>query len=88
MYELIIAVKIKTSMLFNYLVYAKSTTLLLLFLHFLIIDLYFLIPAVIVQTCNPIPELIIPIGIPAKQAKVGIEIHQVISGTKIRNYSI
>ena len=51
---------------------------MLLFLFFLIIDLYFLIPAVIAQILNPIAELIIPIGIPSKKAKAGIEIHPVI----------
>ena len=44
----------------------------------LVIDLYFLIPAVIAQTCNPIVELAIPILIPTKEAKVEIETHLVI----------
>ena len=35
----------------------------------LIIDLYFLIAAVIAQVFNPISELVIPIGIPSKEAK-------------------
>ena len=50
---------------------------------FLIIDLYFLIHAVITQILNPIPELVIPIGIPTKKAKAEMEIHQVI----IENYN-
>ena len=41
---------------------------MLLFL-FLIIGLYFLIPAVIVQIFNPIAELVILIEIPLKEAK-------------------
>ena len=41
--------------------------MLLLFL--LIIDVYFLIPAVIAQIFNPIAELVIPIGIPSKEEK-------------------
>ena len=38
-------------------------------LLFLIIDLYFLIPAVITKIHNPIAELVILIGIPTKEAK-------------------
>ena len=53
-------------------------------LFFLIIDLYFLIPAVIAQIFNPIAELIIPIGISLKEAKAEIEIHLVIVEPKIR----
>ena len=58
------------------------------FLLFLIIDLYFLIPAVIAQSFHPIAELVIPIGIPSKEAKVEIEIHPVIVKAKIRKCSI
>ena len=50
-------------MLFN-LDFANDTILSSFFLFFLIIDLYFLIPAVITQTFNPIVELAIPIEIP------------------------
>ena len=39
------------------------------FFFFLISDLYFLIPVVITQTFNPIAELVIHIGIPAKVTK-------------------
>ena len=39
----------------------------------------FLIPAVIAQIFNPIAELVIPIGIPTKEAKEEME-------TEIRNY--
>ena len=53
---------------------------MLLFL-FLIIDFYFLIPAVIAQIFNPIAELVILIGIPIKEAKAEIEIHPVIVET-------
>ena len=45
---------------------------------FFIIDLYFLIPAVITQIFNPIAELTIPIRIPTKEAKADIEMHPVI----------
>ena len=36
---------------------------------FLIIDLYFLVPAVFAKNFNPITELVIPIRIPIKEAK-------------------
>ena len=57
-------------------------------LFFLIIDLRFLTPAVIAQIFNPIAELVIPIGIPSKEAKVEIEIHPVIVEVKIMECSI
>ena len=57
-------------------------------LFFLIIDLRFLIPAVIAQIFNPIAELVIPIGTPSKEAKVEIEIHPVIVEVKIMECSI
>ena len=46
------------------------------FFFFLIIDLYFLIPAVIAQTFNHIAELIIPIRILSKEAIAEIEIQK------------
>ena len=59
-------------MLFN-LDIANNTILSCFFFFFLIADLYFLIPAVIVQIFNLIAELLIPIGIPIKKAKAEIE---------------
>ena len=55
---------------------------------FLFIVWYFLIPAVISHIFNPIAELVIPIGIPIKEAKAEIEIHPVIVEAKIRKCSI
>ena len=52
---------------------ANNTILSCFFFIFLIIDLYFLIPAVIPQMFNPLSELVIPIGIPSKEAKAEIE---------------
>ena len=78
--------KIKTSMLFN-LNFAHNT-ILSCFFFFLIIDLYFSIPAVIAQIFNPIAELVIPIGIPTKEAKAEMETHPVIVEAKIRKCSI
>ena len=46
------------------------------FFFFLIIDLYFLIAAVIAQIFNPIAELIIPIRILSKEAIAEIEIQK------------
>ena len=48
-----------------------------MFLPFLFIDLYFLIPAVITHIFDPIVELAIPIGIPIKEAKAEMETHPV-----------
>ena len=53
-------------MLFN-LDFDNNTSLSCFF--FLIIDLYFLTPAVIAQIFNPIAGLVIPIEIPTKEAK-------------------
>ena len=57
-------------MLFN-LDYLNNTILPCFFFFFLIIDLYFLISAIIARIFNHIPELAIPIGIPViAEAKV------------------
>ena len=45
----------------------------MLLFFFLIIDLYFLIAAVIARIFNPIAELVIPIGIPTKEIKTEIQ---------------
>ena len=79
------ALEIKTSMQFN-LDFANNIILLCFF--FLIIDLYFLIPAVIAHIFNPIAELVIPLGVPIREAKAEIEIHLVNVEAKIRKSSI
>ena len=61
------SVEIKTFMLLS-LDFADNTILSHFF--FLIIDLYFLISAVITQIFNPIDKLLIPIGIPTKEAEM------------------
>ena len=68
-------------MLYN-LDFANNTILLCFFFLFLIIHLHFLIPAAIAQIFNPIAELLIPIEILIKEAKVEIEIHPVIKKVK------
>ena len=55
---------------------------------FLIIDFYFLTPAVITQIFNATAELVMPIGIPAKEAKAEMQTHPVTVETKISKYSI
>ena len=67
------------------LIYIFLTILPCFFFFFLIIDLYFLIPAIIAQIFNPIAELAIPIGTTSKEAKAEIEIDPVIAEAKIRN---
>ena len=57
--------------------FANNTILSCYFFFFLIINLYFLIPAVITNIFNPIAELVILIGIPRKEVKAEIEIHEV-----------
>ena len=43
---------------------------------FLIIDLYLLIPAIIANIFDSITELVIPLGIPTKEAKAEMEMQQ------------
>ena len=74
-------------MLFN-LDFGDNTILSQFFFFFLIIDLYFLISAVISQILNPIAELVIPIRVPSKEAKAEVEIHPVIAEAKIEKFAI
>ena len=74
-------------MLFNF-DFAKDNISLCFFFFFLIIDLYFLIPAVIARIFNPIAELVIPIAIPIKEVKAEFEIHPVVVEARIRKCSI
>ena len=57
------------------------------FSFFLIINLHFLIPAVIGQIFNPILELVIPTVLPTKEAKAEIEMHTGNKETKISKCS-
>ena len=65
---------------------------MILFYHIssflLIIDLYFLFPAVFVQTFNSITELVIPIGILSEEEKGEIEIRPVIEESETIKCSI
>ena len=80
-FESVKALEIKTSMLFN-LDFGSNNILSCFFFVFLIIDLQFLIIADIAQIINPIAELVIPVGIPSKEAKAATEIHPVIQNLK------
>ena len=75
--------KIKTSMLFN--LYFANNTILSYFL-FCSLIIEFNSCSVIAQIF--IAELIIPIGIPIKEAKAETEIHPVIVEAKIRKCPI
>ena len=68
--------------------FANDTILSYFLFFFLIIDLYFLIPEAIAQIFNPIAELVIPLGIPIKEAKAEMQTHPVIVEAKIRKCSI
>ena len=58
------------------------------YLFYLFTDLYFLIPAVIIQIFNCIVELAVSIGIPTKQGKAEMETHSVIVEIAISEGSI
>ena len=73
-------------MLFN-LDFANDIVLSCFFLFFLFIDLHFITPAVITQIFNPVAELVIPIGLPTKEAKAEMETHPVIVESKISENS-
>ena len=74
-------------MLFN-LDFAYNIILSCFFLFFFFICLHSLIPAVITQIFNPIAELVIPVGIPTKEAKVEMETHPVILEITVIEWSI
>ena len=87
-YELAKPLETKTLVVFN-LVFANNTVLSCFFiLFFLIIDLYFLIHAVVSQIFNYTAELAIPLVISTKETKSEIETYPVIAETKFTNYSV
>ena len=57
-------------------------------LLFINIDLYLLIPAVITQIFNRTAEIVIAIGIPAKEANAEMETHPLTVETKMVKCSI
>ena len=82
MFESIKALENKNSILFK--LDFVNNTILSCFLFFSIIDLYFLIHAVSSLIFNPFTKLVLPIGIPSKEVKAGIEIHPIIVEDKRR----
>ena len=68
-------------MLFN-LNFANSTILSCLFFFYLIFELYFLIPLVILQIFNSTAELAMLIKIPTKEAKAKIVKHSAMAEAK------
>ena len=68
--------------------FASNTILSCVVFFFLIIDLYFLIPAVIAQIFHEIAELVIPTGIPTKEANIEMETHPVIVVDTISKKSV
>ena len=76
-YESIYEFEIRTSIVFNW-YFPNNTIVSCSFLVFYIIDLYFLIPAVIAQIFIPTAELIIPTGIAIDEANAKIQLQPVI----------
>ena len=70
------------------LVFASNIILPSFFFFFLIIDLHFLIPAVIAETFTVVAELAIPTGISTEEAKTEIETHPVTVEVRISKYSV
>ena len=66
----------------------NNTMLSWFFFFFLVIDVYFLIPAAIEQIFNPITELVITVRIPSKEVKADIDIQLVIVEAKVGQRSI
>ena len=85
--ESVKSLEIKTSALFN-LDFANDNIWSCFFFFFLIIDLCFLIPAVITQIFNPIAILVIYIGITAKEAKAVMKTHPVTVEINISKCSV
>ena len=78
--------EIRTSIVFN-LSFTNSTILSCFFFFFFIIDLYFLISAVIAQMFIPTAELVIPTGISTNEANAEIETQPVTVQARINKFS-
>ena len=86
-FESIKVLEIKTPALFN-LDFASTTVLSCFFFFFSIIDIYVLIPGVIVQIFYSNTEFVIHIGIPTKEAKAEMETYPVIVEIAISKWSM
>ena len=80
------ALEINTYILFN-LDFANNAILSGVFFFFLIIDLYFLIPALIPQIFVPTAELVIPAGMVTNEANAEIEMEPATVETNISKFS-
>ena len=80
------ALEINTYILFN-LDFANNAILSGVFFFFLIIDLYFLIPAVIPQFFIPTAELVIPAGMVTNEANAEMETEPATVKTNISKFS-
>ena len=78
--------EIRTSIVFN-LSFPNNTIFSCFFFFFFIIDLYFLIPAVLAQIYIPTAELSISTGIATNEANTEIEAQPVTAETKISKCS-
>ena len=83
-FESIKALEIKMSTVSN-LVFASNTILSCFFFFFVTIDLYFLIPAIIMKVVIVAVEPEIPTGLPTKEEKLEMETHPVTVGVKLSN---
>ena len=83
---MIIALEIKTSILFD-LSFPNNTNSSCFFFFFFIIDLYFLIPAVIAQIFILPAELAIPTGTRTNEVNAEIETQPVTVKVKTSEYS-
>ena len=86
-FESIKALEIKTSMLLS-LDLANNTILSYFFFFLLIIDWCFLILANIAEVLNHIADIVIPMGIPHKEAEEEMEIHPLIAEVKMTKSSV
>ena len=68
--------------------FANNAILSCLFFFFLMIDLYFLIPAVTAPIFNPTSTIAMPIGTGTKEAKAERETHPVTTKAKISKFSM
>ena len=78
--------EIRTSIVFN-LSFPNNTILSCFLFFYFMIDLYFLIPAVIAQFLIPTADLLIPTGTPTNEENAEIETQPVTVETKISKCS-
>ena len=84
--ESIKAIEIRASIVFN-LSFSNNTILSCFFFFFFMIDLYFLIPAMVAQIFNPIAEIVIPTGTQTNDANAEIKTQLVIVEDRISKFS-